>query len=100
MCTTRGREITPILSPPWKCVNQHYSNEGKLRRKQRIVAEQTDHLHWLHAFASLYRYEETIKFVFTFVTKTSELLLAAGIVISTINFLTDDDVMLARFSLL
>ena len=57
------------------------------------MAESTDHLHWLRAFASLHWYEETIKFVFTFVTKTSELLLAAGIVISTANFLTDGDVM-------
>jgi hypothetical protein len=57
------------------------------------MAEPTDHIHWLRAFATLYWYEETIKFVFTFVTKTSELLLVAGIVISTANFLTDGDVM-------
>ncbi|HYU71732.1 MAG TPA: hypothetical protein VEL31_03540 [Ktedonobacteraceae bacterium] len=38
-------------------------------------------------------YEEAIQFVFNFVTKTSELLLAAGIVISTANFLTDSAVM-------
>jgi hypothetical protein len=48
------------------------------------MAEPTDHLHW---------YEKTIKFVFALVTKTSELLLAAGIVISTTNFLTDGDMM-------
>src|SRR5260370_31935453 len=47
----------------------------------------------LQAFASLHWYDETIKFVFNFVTKTSELLLAAGIVISTANFLTDGDIM-------
>ena len=47
----------------------------------------------LQAFASLHWYDETIKFVFNFVTKTSELLLAAGVVISTANFLTDGDVM-------
>ncbi len=47
----------------------------------------------LQAFASLQWYDETIKFVFNFVTKTSELLLAAGVVISTANFLTDGDVM-------
>ncbi len=47
----------------------------------------------LRAFLSLVWYEETIKFVFNFVTKTSELLLAAGVVISTANFLTDGDVM-------
>src|SRR5579884_2176698 len=47
----------------------------------------------LHAFASLHWYDETIKFIFAFVTKTSELLLAAGIVVSTANFLTDGDVM-------
>src|SRR6266699_5950930 len=48
---------------------------------------------WLRSFASLNWYEETIKFIFNFVTKTSELLLAAGIVISTANFLTDGDIM-------
>lgn len=48
---------------------------------------------WLRSFASLNWYEETIKFIFNFVTRTSELLLAAGIVISTANFLTDGDVM-------
>ncbi len=47
----------------------------------------------LRAFASLHWYDETIKFVFNFVTKTSELLLAAGIIVSTANFLTDGDVM-------
>jgi hypothetical protein len=48
---------------------------------------------YLQAFASLAWYEATIKFIFNFVTKTSELLLAAGIVMSTANFLTDGDVM-------
>jgi hypothetical protein len=57
------------------------------------MAEHTDRLHVLRAFASLRWYEETIKFVFPFVAKTSELLLAAGIVISTANFLTDGAVM-------
>ncbi|GCE20923.1 hypothetical protein [Dictyobacter kobayashii] len=47
----------------------------------------------LQAFASLSWYEETIKFIFNFITKTSELLLAAGIVMSTANFLTDGDIM-------
>ena len=47
----------------------------------------------LSTFALLHWYDETIKFVFNFVTKTSELLLAAGVVISTANFLTDGDVM-------
>ena len=47
----------------------------------------------LHTFLSLTWYDEAIKFVFNFVTKTSELLLAAGVVISTANFLTDGDVM-------
>jgi hypothetical protein len=49
--------------------------------------------HRLQSFASLLWYDETIKFVFNFVTKTSELLLAAGVVISTANFLTDGDIM-------
>ena len=43
----------------------------------------------LSTFASLHWYDETIKFVFNFVTKTSELLLTAGVVISTANFLAD-----------
>ena len=47
----------------------------------------------LHAFLSLEWYDEAVKFVFLFVTKTSELLLAAGIIVSTANFLTDGDVM-------
>ncbi len=47
----------------------------------------------LHSFLSLEWYDETVKFVFLFVTKTSELLLAAGIIVSTANFLTDGDVM-------
>ncbi len=47
----------------------------------------------LRAFASLHWYDETLKFVFNFVAKTSELLLATGIIISTANFLTDGDVM-------
>ena len=56
-------------------------------------SENNKHWQWLHSFASLNWYEETIKFIFNFVTKTSELLLAAGIVISTANFLTDGDIM-------
>lgn len=43
----------------------------------------------LRAFASLTWYEETIKFLFDFSAKTSEVLLAAGLVVSTANFLTD-----------
>jgi hypothetical protein len=39
------------------------------------------------------RYEETITFLFTFTAKTSEVLLAAGLVVSTANFLTDGTVM-------
>lgn len=52
-----------------------------------------DYRLWIRAFASLNWYEEAVKFIFNFVSKTSELLLAAGIVISTANFLTDGDVM-------
>ncbi len=47
----------------------------------------------IHAFASLHWYDETIKFIFNFVAKTSELLLAAGVVISSANFLTDGGIM-------
>jgi len=47
----------------------------------------------LSSFASLHWYDEVIKFVFNFVTKTSELLLAVGIIVSTANFLTDGHVV-------
>ncbi|HEU5382234.1 MAG TPA: hypothetical protein VFV38_43020 [Ktedonobacteraceae bacterium] len=47
----------------------------------------------MHTFASLHWYDETIKFIFNFVAKTSELLLAAGVVISSANFLTDGAIM-------
>ena len=57
-------------------------------------SEENRRWQWLRSFASLNWYEETIKFIFSFVTKTSELLLAVGIVISTANFLTDGDVMI------
>ncbi len=50
-------------------------------------------------FTSLRWYDEVIKFVFNFAAKTSELLLAAGVVISTANFLTDGSVMQANSSL-
>jgi hypothetical protein len=47
----------------------------------------------LRTFAALGWYEETITFLFTFTAKTSEFLLAAGLVVSTANFLTDGNVM-------
>jgi hypothetical protein len=47
----------------------------------------------VQSFLSLEWYDEIVKFIFLFVTKTSELLLAAGIIVSTANFLTDGDVM-------
>lgn len=47
----------------------------------------------IRTFASLHWYDETIKFIFNFVAKTSELLLAAGVVVSSANFLTDGAVM-------
>src|SRR5579859_5094822 len=47
----------------------------------------------LHSFASLDWYEAVIKFAFTFTAKTSEVLLAAGLIASTANFLTDGSVM-------
>ncbi len=50
-------------------------------------------LQWVRSFATLDWYEETIRFIFNFVAKTSELLLAAGIIVSTANFLTDGDIM-------
>jgi hypothetical protein len=53
----------------------------------------------IHTFASLHWYDETIKFIFNFVAKTSELLLAAGVVISSANFLTDGAIMQDHSSL-
>ncbi len=47
----------------------------------------------LSTFASLAWYEEVIKFLFTFTAKTSELLVAAGLTVSTVNFLTDGKMM-------
>ena len=47
----------------------------------------------LSTFASLTWYEEVIKFIFTFTAKTSELLVAAGLTVSTVNFLTDGKMM-------
>ena len=47
----------------------------------------------LRRFASLKWYEEVITFLFNFAAKTSEVLLAAGLVVSTANFLTDGKVM-------
>ena len=44
-------------------------------------------------FMSLAWYEELLRFIATFVAKTSELLLAAGLVVSTANFLTDGQVL-------
>jgi len=56
-------------------------------QKKRAMNDQNSSR--LSTFASLHWYDETIKFVFNFVTKTSELLLTAGVVISTANFLAD-----------
>lgn len=53
----------------------------------------TQPAHRFQNFISLQWYEETITFLFTFVAKTSEILLAAGLVTSTANFLTDGKVM-------
>lgn len=47
----------------------------------------------LSTFVSLRWYDETIKFILNFVAKTSELLLAAGVVVSSANFLTDGGIM-------
>ncbi len=47
----------------------------------------------LEAFLSLNWYEMALRFLFTFVAKTSEILLAAGLVVSTANFLTDGSIL-------
>lgn len=57
---------------------------------QEPEAEKGDRL---RTFASLGWYEAVIRFAFTFTAKTSEVLLAAGLVVSTANFLTDGQVM-------
>ncbi len=50
----------------------------------------------LEAFLSLEWYEIALRFLFTFVAKTSEILLAAGLTVSTVNFLTDGSVLAAH----
>src|SRR5450755_3604674 len=47
----------------------------------------------LETFLSLDWYEMVLRFLFTFVAKTSEVLLAAGLVVSTANFLTDGSIL-------
>jgi hypothetical protein len=47
----------------------------------------------LDTFLSLDWYEVALRFLFTFVAKTSEVLLAAGLVVSTANFLTDGSIL-------
>ncbi len=47
----------------------------------------------LRSFASLTWYEAVITFLFTFAAKTSEVLLALGLTVSTTSFLTDGAVM-------
>src|SRR5258708_14690917 len=47
----------------------------------------------LERFLALNWYETMLRFIATFVAKTSELLLAAGLVVSTANFLTDGNVL-------
>jgi hypothetical protein len=47
----------------------------------------------LEAFLSLAWYEVFLRFVANFVAKSAELLLAAGLVVSTANFLTDGEVL-------
>jgi hypothetical protein len=48
---------------------------------------------WLERFISLAWYETVLRFVVTFIAKTSELLLAAGLIVSTTNFLTDGGIL-------
>ena len=54
---------------------------------------QSDHQRRLAHFLSLTWYETALRFIVTFVAKTSELLLAAGLVVSTANFLTDGTIL-------
>ena len=48
---------------------------------------------WLERFISLAWYETVLRFVVTFIAETSELLLAAGLIVSTTNFLTDGGIL-------
>src|SRR5262249_47671028 len=48
---------------------------------------------WLEAFVSLAWYEVFLRFIANFVAKSAELLLAAGLVVSSANFLTDGAVL-------
>ena len=50
----------------------------------------------LETFLSLTWYEVALRFLFTFVAKTSEVRLAAGLVVSTANFLTDGSILAAH----
>ncbi len=47
----------------------------------------------LEMFISLAWYEVLLRFIANFIAKTSELLLAAGLVVSTANFLTDGSIL-------
>jgi hypothetical protein len=53
----------------------------------------THHRSRAAAFLSLDWYEVALRFLFSFVAKTSEVLLAAGLVVSTANFLTDGSLL-------
>lgn len=44
-------------------------------------------------FLSLEWYDITLRFLFAFAAKTSEILLTAGLVVSTANFLTDGSIL-------
>src|SRR5258708_4496513 len=83
--------MTPPISSSLARENHRRGVRGMYSQEKHPMSTGTRNR--LQAFASLHWYDETIKFVFNFVTKTSELLLAAGVVISTANFLTDGDVM-------
>ena len=54
----------------------------------------TQHNHSrLDAFVSLVWYDTLLRFITNFIAKTSELLLAAGLVVSSANFLTDGTIL-------
>ena len=59
-----------------------------------MTAQRSRQQRW-EEFLSLEWYEITLRFIATFVAKTSELLLAAGLVVSSANFLTDGNVLQA-----
>jgi hypothetical protein len=63
---------------------------GRIRKEHFMKTNNTSRF---EAFLSLGWYEVFLRFIANFVAKSAELLLAAGLVVSSANFLTDGDVL-------